>query len=317
MNRGFFQILISVSLFACQFSPKENNSVIEVSNKIPKEGVILNNWQVIGPFKTPDNVNGIQIDNFEKLGLSENELNPSLIKTIPDSIINDSSLVNNSFRITTIETGVLPLETVGDNYKEFEDAFGNFYFTCTINSREDKNTMLHLATNTRKKVWLNNELICFDDFALPAWSYQTYIPITLKKGENSLVLKVNKTDKMFEVYARLENFSNFGYRRLYESRNEAFLQDCILEYTKSLSFNSVFPPFTGTIKINDYNKNEVLKDSISESEYWKKDVSMLPDGYYEAELKTNDVVIMQGFYKGNLIDSTASLINSINLIPKS
>lgn len=300
---------------ACNKHAHENIAIVKV-NKIPEEGIIIDKWQIIGPIPVKENDRDtcMEVDQLKLLGLEEGNLDFKDFINIPIQDSTNENL-NEEFQNKLVITGKIPLEIVDNKYKEFENLQGMFYAACLIKSKKDFETMLHLGSSTMNRVWLNNELISANDYAINAWSYQNYISVNLKKGDNLLLVKVHKPEKSWELYARLENFTERGFRRHFESRNHRFIKNSVLNGYSTLELDPIFPPCNGVLTISD-NEGVKLTDSLSKEKTWSCDLNFLPDGFYQAQLSTGNVRLEQGFYKGNLEDTTRRLFNSIQSIPK-
>lgn len=310
----FIPLAFTFMLYSCT----SKKAIIRV-NKIPKEGVVINKWQIIGPItvdKTKSEsclvedqlklsgLNELNITHNDFLGLSKKRINPDTVSH------------TQNFCSVFVNTGDIPLEILDGNYSEFKEQYGIFYATCLIKCNKQINTMLHVGCGLKNKIWLNNQLLSTNSYALPAWSYQNYIPIALEKGENLLMIKMYKSDKQWELYARFENFTNRGLKRNYESRNHLFLKNCVLNDYNLLEFGPTFPPSEGEITVSNNDGKDVFSDSINKSDTWSGNLASLDNGHYLATYNSHDIVLKQGFYKGDLADTTKMLFNVLHKIQK-
>lgn len=286
-------------------------------NKIPGNGVVIDKWQILGPIPV-DKKNDepyIECDKLKLFGSSETGITfAEYIDLGKTKLRSDSVKLKNEFANSLVVTGELPLEIVDGKYSEFENKNGIFYAVSSIKCSTDLSVMLHYGCNVQNKVWLNNKLVCSNDYALYAWSYQNYIPIDLKKGENLLMVKMYKPDKAWELYARLENPSDEGGKRCYESRNHIFLKNSVIKNNERLEFDQIFPPSSGKIVVLDRDRKVVFSEVVASSEKWGSNLPFVEEGCYVAKYEVEGIVIEQDFYKGDLGDTTKRVFEAISKI---
>jgi len=301
-------IFLSLALITCKHKIPENSAIIEV-NKVPEYGLVIDKWHVVGPFPQNNRENFIDIDNLELFSLSEKDFSfKEFIKITKDKIM-DTSQIDTSFFSKYYFSGEFPIELdllFNVDKSEFK---GNAYFASNIRCKRDTKTRLHFSSSDGQKIWLNNELICSIDQPKPVLSYEQYIPVKLKKGDNTLLIKVHQIDWMWEMYARLENTSVTGLKRYFSLHNHWILQHSVTFDLDSNFLNTGFPSCTGEMSIYDYRKNILFNDSVYENQKWGVNISSYKNGLYKAKFKTGNIELEHDFYKGDIHDSINKIIN--------
>ncbi len=301
-----FLSLIAVC-YSCQKEVAPNEPIIAIKS-IPDEGVTINKWQVLGPFPTDIKEGAINVDNLDTLGYKESTIRFNDFLFIASSDSNYISPIDSCFKNQFINSGPIPLE-----YKNIpgipQNFIGNYYLACKIHCRKNISTRLHFSNGTGQKIWLNHELINSDDRIEPIASYRYFIPVSLKEGDNLLLIKINIPNVLSEMYVRLENESPRAMERYYGLHNHHILESSNIIWTNNIKLDVVFPPSDGEITIYDRNDNLLFKDSIyKDSLKWVRSISHLKNGDYLVKAKIDNIVLSQDIYKGDVQDSIQKII---------
>jgi hypothetical protein len=302
-------IFFIFTLFSCK-----QKAIINVQ-EIPADGIILNKWQVLGPFSSNKQNHYIEINNLALFGLKESDISFQDFINISKKIAKDTRKLDSCFSNKYIFSGDLPLD-FNKMYNVSKEKFaGNVYCTCLIKCKKDISTRLHFASSAGEKIWLNNKLVCSVDVFKYLTAYEQFIPVDLKKGDNFLLIKVTKlSNNDWDMYARFENFSETGIRRHFEIHNHNFLNNSVLHGKDSISLDISFPHCRGEIIVLDRNKNILFADSMFENKHWVRSISSFNEGIYSAKIKIGNISLKQDFYIGDIIDSTQKIIRGLQTI---
>ncbi len=306
--KNLYVIILCLLMLSCKQKNNEENGIVEVK-KIPPEGLVLNKWYSVGPFPENEQTNFIDTNNLKLVGLNEDDFNfDEFIGITSKEQVSDSTKLDSNFTCTFHFSGDKPVnldEFYTVNTSKYK---GNAYFACIIRCRKDIETRLHFSSSDGQKIWLNNELICKVDQPKPVSSYEQYLPIKLRKGNNTLLIKVHKIDWLWEMYARLENTNETGLKRHFRLHNHLILQHTITFDSDSNYLDIFFPKCNGELTIYDSKESLILKDTIQESKKWSMDMRSLPKGLYKAFFKTGKIKLEQDIYKGNIHDTIQAII---------
>ena len=80
------------------------------------------------------------------------------------------------------------------------------YLRATVTSDQDQRALLELGSDDGVKVWLNGELVHGNNAVRPCSPGQDKVNVSLKKGENNLLLKITQGGGEWAAAARLRGF---------------------------------------------------------------------------------------------------------------
>ena len=146
-------------------------------------------WSVIGPF---DNTNGT---GYDKAFIPEEA-------TQLDTTLTDAG--HNGQIGWTQQT-----DKTFDGYVDFETIFGGnlnwvaAYAWTTLTVPDERTAHIHFGSDDQAKIWLNGESIYTDNTAHPVEIDRATIPVTLKPGKNSLLVKVCDEEIFWGFYLRI------------------------------------------------------------------------------------------------------------------
>jgi alpha-mannosidase len=180
-----------------------NVSAFEVETFNFKSNIFLKDWLICGPFPNPMG-QGIDTDFlFEHGGET---------KIIPSSSLQHSSLSDPSGKISwrkikTDDSGKLDFrEQLQPNQENIAYAF------AVIKCDRETFALLKTGSNDRLKVWLNGKLVLFNSQPRASGPDDDFIPVSLQKGENLLLAKVDQIGGGWWLYARFEELNTVGNR---------------------------------------------------------------------------------------------------------
>ena len=306
-------MFIIIAIIGCNKEVITNTPILEIG-KVPEDGVVIDKWQLLGPFSADNQEKSIRTDNLECLASKESDIYFDEFIRLSRKNATQNCKLDSSFTNKFIYTGATPLVFTNISDSTRKDITGEYYFACQIRCKKAISTRLHFSSTARAKIWLNNTMICFADYTLPMASYREFIPVDLKKGKNFLLVKVDKTDKNQEMYARLENKSKRSMERYLGIHNHWILNGNILNGDDTLRLDGLFPSCNGEIAIYDRSNNILSKNSLREKVQWKKCIADFEKGDYVVKATVEDITLVQNFFKGDIIDSTQKIINELKQI---
>jgi hypothetical protein len=306
--RTLFIISLVFAILACKQITPTDKAFMHIS-KIPDSMVVINQWQILGPFSSETRDNPLNRDNLKQFGLSEDSICFEKFLKITKTQAKDTSMLDSCFSNKYVFTG--------KSTSDFKEIFkiknpayrGTVYSACLIICKKDIETYLHFASNATQKIWLNNKLICQADYIKKLESYEQFIPVKLNKGKNFLLVKTTENRDAWEMYARLENFSETAQKRQLGHFNQSFLKNNFINTTDTVQFQKRFPSYSGRVIITDNENNILISDSVIEGKNWEKPFAPFNAGVYHAQFRTGKINLVHDFYKGNLHDSVQKIIN--------
>jgi len=302
-----------LAITGCQKEDLTDKPIIEV-RQVPEDGIVINKWQMLGPFPVDSQQNPIDYNNLGCFGFEEAEIAFKDFLKISRNHAKDTCRPDTTFINKYIFSGATPIEfkeLPGISEKELN---GDYYFACQIRCQRAVSTRLHFSSNARAKIWLNNKLLCRADYSLPMAAYREYRPVVLEKGDNFLLIKISNPNISYEMYARLENESKRGMERYYGLYNRGILDGCIYIWGDSIKQNNNFPPSNGKIRIMDSSNKLIIQDSIHEGKRWGCPMSVFRNGNYRVEAKIGDITLVQDIYRGVVTDSIQSLLDELRSV---
>lgn len=312
----FTLLLQLVALASCgREVDTENEPIIRIKDF--SDGYqLLNRWHVVGPFDSKGETDILNIDYLARLGYSESDISFDRFVAINCREKGDSTAVKVPVASKFWNTG-----NSLANVREFfnidgDDYRGTAYFGSLIVSDRDLKTFLHYSSNTADKIWLNNQLIASNEHIKKVVSYQQFIPVTLNRGENFLLIKASQNRSGWNMYARLEPFSDEALNRQLGLREQSVLQYHVFT-GDTIMLNRHTPHYDGEIAIFDFYWNQLLISPVIAGDRWKAPFGKFPEGLYRARYTVKNVAIYHDFYKGNLHDSIKSIITEIELLETS
>ncbi|WP_407427955.1 hypothetical protein, partial [Arcticibacter sp.] len=283
---------LSLSLLSCS-RDSANYSV----DDLPKEGIVLTSWRLVGPFRTDPEENGLETDFLKEIGSSEESIGFGDLQNIK---ANDTSGTYESKTVDTLNELNLDFNKIF-NLKEDMSMKRTVYAGCTIQSSEEQILKLNFASDDGAKIWLNNKLIFSRDLPSDIHAYVNYIDLPLSKGENFLLIKVNNVERKWAMFAAIEKESKEGIVR--HSRNfelqygNYFLSKNIIENdTVKLTWGMPDGDYRLEIEgAEDTSFNLKINQSIN--------ISNLPDeGFYSTRLYARGDMFSSRFYKSKDIN---------------
>lgn len=303
------KLITVLFLLSCQ---SKNNAIVNVDST-PQQGIILNKWQVFGPFLSNGKEEFLNEDNLKDFSFREAKITYDEFMALSND---NHTTPDNNLTNQYVTYNDKPELRFGKIYKDAyksESITGNAYAGCILKCNKPMKLMLNFSSDDGAKVWLNNKHIFTLIHERAITPYERYIPLNLNKGDNFLLVKVNNNGDGWDMFAALELENKEGYRRTEQAFKEAndydFINDIIIKNNK-ISIIKPFPDAKYEIVISNKNK-VVFVDSITKPSIWNKNIASFDNGLYHIALKKDKLLYEQYFFKGNLVDSTKSIIQKL------
>jgi len=304
----FIKLLLSIGT-VCLTACTHSVGTYTVDN-LDSTAIILNNWEVIGPFKSVNDENPFETDYLKKCGSNEASVSYNEFKEIhpTDSITGVANRELDASKELTIDFNK------AFNLADAKSIKGAVYTACTIESSEARRLKLNFAAGDASKIWLNNSLIFSKDIGTDIHPYENYIDLNLKEGKNFLLVKVINIDSKWGMFASIEKESAESitrHKRNFELRHgNYYLYRNIIE-NDSLKLTWGVPDDNYTLQIKG-RKDTVFPFKINQY----VNIKNLPDGFYTTYLCTAQDTFSSRFYKvKNVQDTFTHLISSLSSNP--
>lgn len=203
----FLILLLSYATFFAQ----SHVTHIPLNGKI----VTIRNWLVSKPLPSTFYQDGIKseqyLDGFSKDFLVSigGELSPNIkankIFSTPDG-------KNSSFTFHSWKSSYLDLT---DLFGRPSDVFTYLY--AELESDENQDVYLHIGTNDAGKVWFNGELVIQYLEVRGAEPSQNVARVNLKKGRNTILLKIDQQGRGWGAYAQIYSLDE---QKIYDAKKE-------------------------------------------------------------------------------------------------
>ncbi|MGD1045417.1 MAG: hypothetical protein ABR936_08850 [Bacteroidota bacterium] len=297
-----------ILVLAIFFAGCHNNVSYDV-NKMPDEGMLLNKWQILGPFPADKEEHFLEVDNLHQFGLDEATITFDEFTHIQPK--NSPHTFKNQFLVSS-------------NYKtDFNKIFGytdsttingNVYCACVLQSDKERKLKLNFSSDDGSKVWLNHKLILNYDRNGKINYYDNYIDLNLIEGDNLLLIKVNNVRLGWEMFVAVEEETKERTNRFKKTfareYGKYYLQRSVVT-NDSLSLNEGIPPEKYVLTLTTQNNDQVLCDSASGAYSPPWVISKLKDGLNSSTLYARSETFSESFYKGDIIKAIDRIIKRI------
>jgi len=231
-----------------------------------QSNVFIKEWLICGPFPN-DLGNGIDTDFLLEYG-GEAGINPS------SSMQHSSSAVSSGKiswkKVKADATGKL------DFREQFQPNQRNVAYAYTvINCERDTYALLKTGSNDRLKVWLNGELVNYYSQPRAGGPDDDFIPVSLQKGENRLLAKVDQIGGGWWLYARFEDLNSLGNRLFFtdplvssiaSGSSKTAVTDIFSVLAHNPTNESIGPVFFDVLPVKDGKGGRMRYESIKPGE---------------------------------------------------
>ena len=169
------------------------------------------------------------------------------------------------------------------------------YGSIAVYSPRAQDTRIFVGASVGRKVWLNGELVHESNFYDP-WNhdYQEFVPVTLKKGNNVLLVAGEYWESLWAFF--------FGF----EPDTEYAVLTPGVGFTLSVTETNLIAGDTFTLNLNAEN--------ISDLAGWQADIAFDPNVLEAVEVTEGDFLKSEGgdtFFQGGTIDNTVGKITGL------
>lgn len=302
----YFLVIFLLGSFCCSKHPNSNE--IDISLLQADSLIRLHQWSLLGPFYPDSNIAVLDRINQDLLlpyGKTEKDLtNINKFVFFGKELSKDKSFQLSDVYIPHY---ILDLE----KYFKIEPPI-SAYLGCHIESSATNQVALNISAYQSAKFWLNGEEIYNIEWKRGRSKFrEDYVPITLKKGSNFLLIKLSVSDiKYTPAQWRIEvDISSLETAKKNFSSCYAkhFIRNSLVEGDNLLKIYT--GPFSITdVCINLYKKGSseiIFNDRLSPNRK-TGDINIplseqhLKDGIYTCELITDDNRFQQDFFFGDI-----------------
>lgn len=305
-------IFTTIFIISCNNSDEDTLTVN--ADKIPQNGIILKNWQILGPFPADGDNNYLNKDNLELFGFSESTIEYKDFISISRKDVKYNIQLLSNFDNKQIKSAdyLVDINEAFGYFPKEKSISGNAYLACIIKSNKEKTIRLDFTSDDGAKIWLNHKQILYIEKAGVVVDYENYLQLKLSKGDNFILVKVNNGMYEWQMYARLENETEDGlghYHKLLTSiNNHNFLNSSILDSSTTVIISNKLPVNKYSFNICNENRKTIYSDTVNTEVSRNIDLATLKHGLFYGHLLLNNDTLQQVLYKGNIINDTKKII---------
>ena len=180
---------------------REHDQSDKAEDYMSKTGFIAESaWSIIGPFNNPDGI------GYNKVYIPEDAMQINMTAKYDgvDGQIGWQRRIDNTF----------------DGFVDLEKIFGRkinwvmAYARTTVTVPDERKAQIRLGSDDQAKVWLNGEEVFAYSESRSAAMDQNTIPVTLKAGENSILVKICDEIGFWGFYLRLTDADGIPFTDL-------------------------------------------------------------------------------------------------------
>ncbi len=243
-----------------------NVSAFEVESIEFKSNTFIKDWLVCGPFSN-EMGQGIDTDFLIEHGGETN--------IIPSSSIHHSS--------TSVPSGKVSWRKIkADNSGKLDfrehlqpNQMNVAYAFAVIKCDRETYALLKTGSNDRLKVWINGKLVHFCSQPRAGGPDDDFIPVSLQKGENLLLAKVDQIGGGWWLYARFEDLNTLGNRLFFteplvssisKGTSETSITDIFSVLAHNPTKNPIGPVFLDVLPGDERKNTRTSYDTIKPGE---------------------------------------------------
>ncbi len=310
-------------MIVCLFSCKQNKiPVTDISSLPKKDHIRINQWRIIGPFLNKDTTQYDSVFSIEEDFMSYFGINEDLLSAHDLLKINSDRSSTKKILSPHFENSIFKHDQDHINFWKYFNCKDKqnqvVYLACVLYSNKKREVFLQNSICQGSKMWLNNQLIQEIVFKRNIKKlYEKYLPVTLQKGNNLLLIKISLFD--FKV-------PFFHWKTVFDVGCEKYAKKMYnIDYRFDFIGNPIVENDTLALYIPPYKNTHDLHYSITsldrsiryvkkitetdENGWYKIAIDTLPPGLFNCKLDLKDCKFSQYFLKGR-IDSLDKQINS-------
>lgn len=301
-------LLISIILFGCE--PDLSKEAYYNLDLMGHARVILNKWQILGPFPADGKRNFLETDNLRQFGLNEKSVTYGQFVRIgkPGNApprFEDELYITRSYKIDF------------NRIFHIADSAGikaNVYCACILHTDRNRKVKLNYSSDDGSKVWLNHKLIYSSDRPNGIEYYQNYLTLNLRKGNNLLLAKVHNVKLGWQMFADVEKPTKWRLERYRETFSVRF-GDYYLQRSAitgdTVMLNKDLPSDGFTFALKSSAGETILSDSGSNASKAMWVVPDLKDGLYTTTLHYRHQAFHEALYKGHIVRAIKAVLRKL------
>lgn len=177
-------LLAPTALTAASGERAESGS-LEARYDVRDAGMFMTRWLTVGPIPAFTGPRGSETEESLKTAFNTDQIDARTLSSVT---------AGDAVTIGGVEYSWISIESPGD-FVDFESVYGDSDFViayawAVIESPREKRELFGFGSDDGIKVWLNGELVHDNWIARSVHEDDDLIPLTLKKGTNRLLLKI-------------------------------------------------------------------------------------------------------------------------------
>jgi hypothetical protein len=302
--RYFLIAMLAVILTGCR-----NETAYDL-DALPAGGILLNKWQILGPFPANGNDHFLEVDNLRRFGFDEPTISyDEFVRINPKNV--SAPLINQLIKSDDYRMDFNRIF----NYTNSTSISGNVYCACLLHSDKERKLKLNFSSDDGSKVWLNHQLLFTRDRIGGIKYYEFYIDLDLRQGDNFLLIKVNNKASGWELFAAVEKETQQSAQRAKRTFalefGSYFLQKSVIT-NDSLSFVENLPPEQYVLTLATSDDRIIRSDTVLNVNTPVWNISALRDGLYSSTLQARGDTFSELFYKGDIAGAIAGVLKKIH-----
>lgn len=301
-------LFLSCLLFGCGENP--SRGAYYNLDVMPHGVILLNKWQIVGPFPSNGKSHYLEKDNLQQFGLNEKTVTYGQFLNIQpeDSTkgIRNEYYFSDSYRTDFNKVF---------HYADSTSINGNVYCACILHSGRNRELKLNFSSDDGSKVWFNHKLIYSCDRINGIKYYDNYLSLNLKKGNNLLLVKVHNVKLSWQMFADVEIETEARLKR-YRRTFALEFGDYYLERSTiagdTIALNDNMPSDKFRLTVKTPAGKTILSDSGSDAgkAFWI--IPGLKEGLYSTTFYDRDEIFHEEFYKGDIVKAIHTILNELH-----
>ncbi|WP_118194486.1 hypothetical protein [Albibacterium indicum] len=215
-------LFLTLSLITSACFNRAPSAINEIKFDDQVDVIQVQNWHFLGSFPK---------DSFSRVGVMDFDF-LNLETGTKEAEINLDDLLKVGSRNSTLKSGLIKTRPQGVNILDYvQKEEGVVYLFCEINNKTDEDVSFVFSGMQHAKLWLNNEPVYETLWKRVQYKYhEEYVPAKLKKGRNTLLLKL--------AYSDMESASHWKFNFFVSSMEHA-KENYLTDYRFSILTKSI------------------------------------------------------------------------------
>ncbi len=278
-------------------------------DKMPHGLVLLNRWQILGPFPANGNTHYIGVDNLRQFGLDEKTVTYAEFTNIQPK---DSSerFINRLYTSDDYKTDFNKLYHIPDSL----GIAANVYCACILHSDRPRKLKLNFSSDDGSQVWFDHKLIYSSGRMNGIEYYQNYLTLNISKGNNLLLVKVNNLALGWQMFADVEKETKWRLERYLKTFSVRFGRYYLQRSTltgDTIELNKDLPSDRFGFILRSPAGKTILSDSGSNASKAMWVVPGLKDGLYSTTFYDRHQIFHEELYKGHIVRTIGNILRKL------